>query len=234
LLYTHTAYSVLPSLHPRLSYDPVGDFSPVSLVAVFPNILIVNNAVPARSVKELIALARAQPGKLNYAAGTTGGTAHLAGELFKSMAGLDIVHIPYKGTGAQLIAVVGGESHLSFATVPAALPHVKGARVRAVAIAATRRSPVLPDLPTVAESGLRGFDVSAWNGILAPRGTPRAIVDRLNRELRRIVGMPEVHQRALAQGAEMTAGTPDQFSATIRSEIRKWAKVVKSAGLKPE
>lgn len=232
LLYAHTAYSVLPSLHQKLSYHPVQDFAPVSLTALFPNLLIANNALPASSAKELIALARAQPGKLNYAAGTTGGTAHLAGELFKSMAGVNIVHIPYKGTGLQITAVISGESHVTFATLPAALPHVKAGRVRALAVAAARRSPALPDLPTVAESALPGFDVSAWNGILGPRGTPPATVDRLNRELHRIVAIPEVRERALAQGAELMANTPEQFASHIKAEIAKWSKVVKSAGIR--
>jgi tripartite-type tricarboxylate transporter receptor subunit TctC len=232
LLYAHTAYSVLPSLHLKLNYHPVRDFAPVSLTALFPNLLIANNALPAKSAKELIALARAQPGKLNYAAGTAGGTAHLAGELFKSMAAVDIVHIPYKGTGLQITAVISGESHVTFATLPAALPHVKAGRVRALAVAAARRSPALPELPTVAESALPGFDVSAWNGILAPRGTPRATVDRLNRELHRIVAIPDVRERAFAQGAELTANTPEQFAAHIKAEIAKWGTVVKSAGIR--
>lgn len=158
----------------------------------------------------------------------------MAGELFKSMAGVDIVHVPYKGTGAQLTAVLSGESHLTFATVPAALPHINGGRVRALALAAAKRSPALPDLPTVSESALPGFDVSAWNGVLAPRGTPRAVVDRLNQELRRIAAIPDVRDRALAQGAELAAGTPEQLAGYIRAEIAKWARVVKFAGIKPE
>jgi tripartite-type tricarboxylate transporter receptor subunit TctC len=235
LLYAHTVYSVLPSLYRKLSYDPVKDFAPIGLVALFPNVLIVNNAVPARSVKELIALARSQPGKLNYAAGTTGGVAHLSGEMFKSMAGVDIIHVPYKGTGALLVAVIGGESQLSFATLPASMPHVRAGRVRALAISADRRSPVLPDLPTVSESGLPGFDVSAWNGVLAPRGTPRSVVEQLNRELRRIVALPAATERARAEGAEIiTQGTPEQFAAYIQSQIAKWAKVVKFADIRPD
>ncbi len=234
LLYAHTAYSVLPSLHKDLTYHPIRDFAPVGLVALFPNLLIVNNALPVKSTKELIALAKAQPGKLNYAAGTTGGTAHLAGELLKSMAGVNIVHVPYKGTGAQLTAVISGESHMTFATLPAALPHVKSGRVRALAIAAAKRSPALPELATISESALPGFDVSAWNGVLSPRATPRAIVDRLNRELHRIVAIAEVRERAAAQGAELAAGTPEQFTAYIQSQIAKWTKVVRFAGVRPD
>lgn len=234
LLYTHTSHSVLPSLHKKLPYDTVRDFAPVSLFAIFPGVLIVNNAVPVKSVKELIELAKAQPGKLNYASGTTGATAHLSGELFNYMAGISIVNVPYKGTGAQLTAVVSGEVHLTFASMPAALPHVRSGRVRALAVGSAKRSPTLPDLPTVAETALPGFDVSAWNGILAPRGTPRAVVDRLNQELHRIIQLPEIRKRAAAQGAELVASTPDEFSAHIKAQIAKWAKVVEFAGMRAD
>ena len=234
LLYAHTVFSVLPSLQPGLNYNPARDFAPVGLVALFPNVLIVNNALAVRSVKELIALARAQPGKLNYAAGTAGGVAHLSGELFKAMAGVNIVHVPYKGTGALLIAVIAGESHMTFGTLPAALPHVKAGRVRALAVTGARRSPVLPDLPTVAEAALPGFDVSAWNGVIAPRGVPRAIVERLNGELRRFVAIPEVRERALAEGAETASGSPEAFAAFLHAQIAKWGKVVRFAAMRPE
>ncbi|HSN41471.1 MAG TPA: tripartite tricarboxylate transporter substrate binding protein [Burkholderiales bacterium] len=234
LLYTHTSYSVLPSLHKKLPYDPVRDFAPVSLFAIFPGVLIVNNAVPVMSVKELIALAKSQPGKLNYASGTTGATAHLSGELLKSMAGINIVNVPYKGTGAQLAAVIGGEVQMTFASMPAALPHIRAGRVRALAVGSAKRSPALPDLPTVAETALPGFDVSAWNGILAPRGTPRAIIDRLNQELRRITRLAEVRERAAAHGAELVTSTPGEFAAYLKAQIAKWAKVVGFAGVRAD
>lgn len=234
LLYTHTSHSVLPSLHKKLPYDPRRDFQPITLLALFPGVLVVNNNVPAKTVKELISLAKAQPGKLNYAAGTTGASAHLSGELFKTMAGVDIVHIPYKGTAAQLTSVIAGESQLTFASLPAALPHVQSGRVRALAIGSAKRSPTLPDLPTVAESGLPGFDVSAWNGILAPRGTPRPIVDRLNAEIHRIAQLPEVKKRAAEQGAELAVDTPEQFGAYIEAQIEKWGKVVRSSGMRAD
>jgi tripartite-type tricarboxylate transporter receptor subunit TctC len=185
-------------------------------------------------VKELIALAKAQPGKLNYAAGTTGASAHLAGELLKSMAHVDIVHVPYKGTGAQLTSVISGETQMTFASLPAALPHVQAGRVRALAIGSAKRSPALPNLPTVAESALPGFDVSAWNGVLAPKGTPRAIVTRLNAELRRVAGLRDVQQRAAAQGAELATDTPEEFGAFIRAQIEKWGKVVRGSGMKAD
>ena len=234
LLYTHTSHSVLPSLHEKLPYDPLRDFQPITRLALFPGALIVNNNVPVRNVKELIALAKAQPGKLNYAAGTTGASAHLSGELFKTMAGVNIVHIPYKGTAAQLTSVIAGESQLTFASLPAALPHVQSGRVRALAIGSAKRSPTLPNLPTVAESGLPGFDVSAWNGILAPRGTPRAIVDKLNAEIHRIAQLSEVKKRAAEQGAELAVDTPEQFGTYIKAQIEKWGKVVRASGMRAD
>lgn len=234
LLYTHTSFSVLPSLHKKLPYDPVRDFTPVSLFAVFPGVLIVNNVLPVKSVRELIDLAKSQPGKLNYASGTTGATAHLSGELLKSMADINIVNVPYKGTGAQLAAVISGEVQMTFASMPAALPHIRAGRMRALALGSARRSPALPDLPTVAEAALPGFDVSAWNGILAPRGAPRATIDRLNQELRRIAQIPEIRDRAAAQGAELVTNTPTEFAIYIKAQIAKWAKVVKFAGVRAD
>jgi len=234
LLYTHTSHSVLPSLHKKLPYDTLKDFQPVALVALFPGVLVVHPALPVKNVKELIALAKSRPGKLNYAAGTTGATAHLSGELFKTMAGIDIVHVPYKGTAAQITAVIAGESQFTFASLPAALPHVQSGRVRAIAIGSAKRSPTLPDLPTVAETALPGFDVSAWNGILAPRGTPREIVMKLNAEIARIAKLPDVKERAASQGAEMTIETPEYFGTYIKGQVEKWGKVVRSSGMKAD
>jgi len=234
LLYTHTSHSVLPSLHKKLPYDTLKDFQPVALVALFPGVLVVHPALPVKNVKELIALAKSRPGKLNYAAGTTGATAHLSGELFKTMAGIDIVHVPYKGTAAQITAVIAGESQFTFASLPAALPHVQSGRVRAIAVGSAKRSPTLPDLPTVAETALPGFDVSAWNGILAPRGTPREIVMKLNAEIARIAKLPDVKERAASQGAEMTIETPEYFGNYIKAQVEKWGRVVRSSGMKAD
>jgi tripartite-type tricarboxylate transporter receptor subunit TctC len=234
LLYTHTSFSVLPSLHKKLPYDSIRDFQPIGRLAFFPGVLIVNNKLPVKSVKELIAMAKAQPGKLNYAAGTTGATAHLSGELLRTMAGIDIVHVPYKGTGAQLTSVISGETQFTFASLPAALPHVQAGRVRALAIGSAKRSPTLPNLPTVSESALPGFDVSAWNGVLAPRGTPRAIVDKLNREIRRIAELPDVKERAASQGAELAVDTPEEFGAHIKAEIAKWGKLVRASHMRAD
>lgn len=231
ILYTHTSFSVMPSLHKKLPYDTVKSFDRVSLFALFPGVLLVNNSLPVKSVQELIAYAKARPGKVNYAAGTTGATAHLSGELLKSMARIDIVHVPYKGTGGQLTSVVAGETQFTFASVPAALPFVKAGRARAIAVGSAKRSAALPDIQTVAESGLPGFDVSAWNGVMAPRGTPPAVIDRLGREMKRVVSLPEMKDRAAAQGAELTWTTPQEFTAYLNGQVAKWGKLVHESGL---
>ncbi len=232
LLYTHTSFSVIPSLHQKLSYDSIKSFERVGLFAQFPGVLLVNNNLPIKSVKDLIAYAKARPGKVNYAAGTTGATAHLAGELFKSMANVNIVHVPYKGTGGQLTSVVSGETQMTFASVPAALPFVKSGRARAIALGSAKRSAALPDLPTVAESGLPGFDLSAWNGVMAPRGTPNAIIMQINREMRRIIEIPEIRERAAAQGADLVVNSPQEFTTYVQAQIQKWAKLVRESGMK--
>ncbi len=231
ILYTHTSFSVMPSLHKTLPYDTVKSFERISLFALFPGVLLVNNNLPVKSVKELIAYAKANPGKINYAAGTTGASAHLAGALFKSMAGIDIVHVPYKGTGAQLISVTSGETQMTFATVPAALPMVKSNRARAIAVGSVKRSGALPSIPTVAEAGLPGFDVSAWNGVMAPAGTPATIIKKLNGEMLRVAGLAEVKERAIVQGAELATTTPQEFTRHLQAEIVKWGKLVRESGL---
>ena len=231
VLYTHTSFSVMPSLHKKLPYDTLKSFERVSLFALFPGVLLVNNNVPAKNVKELIALAKAQPGKVNYAAGTTGASAHLAGELFKSMAKVNIVHVPYKGTGAQLTSVASGETQMTFATIPAALPFVKAGRARALAVGSAKRSAALPDTPTVSESGLPGFDISAWNGVMAPLNTPAPVIERLGREMKRAVSLPEMKERAAVQGAELTWTTPQEFTKHLQSEVAKWGKLVREAGI---
>lgn len=234
LLYTHTSHSVLPSLHAKLPYDTIRDFQPVALVAIFPGVLVVNNQLPVKSVKELIALARAKPGQLNYATGTTGATAHLSGELFKAMAKIDVVQVPYKGTATQLTAVIAGESQFTFASLPAAMPLVQSNRVRAIAVGSARRTPALPDLPTIAETVLPGFDVSAWNAVFAPKGTPRPVVERIRKEFARIIVLPDMKERAAGQGAELMASTPEELAHHLRTQIDKWAPIVKAAGIKPD
>ena len=231
IILTNTAHSVLPSLHKTLPYDPIKDFAPVSLVALTHSLLLVNPNVPVKNVKELIALAKAQPGKLNYASGTTGASAHFGAELLKLMAGVNIVQVPYKGTAGQLTALIAGEVQMSFVTMPSALPHVQAGRLRAIAIGSPKRSPVLPDLPTVAET-LPGFDIGAWNGVLAPAHTPKPIIARLNAEIVKMVNNPEIKEHASAQGAELVADTPEEFTAYINKQIARFAEVVKATGMR--
>jgi tripartite-type tricarboxylate transporter receptor subunit TctC len=233
ILMSNTSHSVLPSLHAKLPYDPIKDFAPVSLVALSHSLLLVHPSLPVKSVRELIELARAQPGKLNYASGTTGASAHFGAELLKLMAGVNIVQVPYKGTAGQLTALLGGEVQMTFSTMPPALPLVQAGRLRAIAIGSPKRSSALPDVPTVAET-LPGFDIGAWNGILAPAGTPQAIIMRLNAEIVKITNNREARERATSQGAELVSDTPQEFAAYIKTQIARFAKVVKATGMRPD
>ena len=234
ILMSNTSHSVLPSLHAKLPYDSIKDFAPVSLVALTHSLLIVIPSLPVKSVKELIDLAKAQPGKLNYASGTTGASAHYGAELFKLMAGVNIVQVPYKGTAASVTALLSGEVQMSFVTMPSALPHVNAGRLRVLAIGSPKRSPALPDVPTVAESGLPGFDIGAWNGILAPAHTPQAIVMRLNAEIVKMTKNPEYKEHASSQGAELIGDTPLEFTAYVKEQIARFAKVVQATGMRPD
>ena len=234
ILMSNTSHSVLPSLHAKLPYDPLKDFAPVSLVALTHSLLLVNPALPVKSVRELIELARAQPGKLNYASGTTGASAHFGAELLKLMAKVNIVQVPYKGTAGQLTALIAGEVQMSFVTMPSALPHINAGRLRVLAIGSPRRSPTLPDVPTVAESGLPGFDIGAWNGILAPARTPPAIVARLNAEIVKMTNDPVTKEHASSQGAELVSDTPQEFAVYIKAQIARFAQVVKATGMRAD
>jgi len=222
------------SLYRNLPFDPVADFAPVSLVAATPNVLVVHPSTAARTVKGLIALARARPGTLNFASAGNGSSSHLAGELFRVLAGAEIVHVPYKGAGPAMLDVLSGQVQLYFATLPAALPHVKSGKLAAVAVTSARRSPALSDLPTVAESGVPGYEASTWYGVLAPARTPAAAVERLHGDIVRILAQPEFRERLQAQGFDPVGSSPEEFRAFIRSEIAKWGKVVRDAGIRPE
>ena len=234
LLFANLAQSLMATLHSKLTFDPLRDFTPVAFIGLTDSVLVTNVNLPVKTVPELIAYAKARPGSLNYAGGTTGATAHLAGELFKMMTGLNITHVPYKGTGAAITALIGGETQMAFLSLPPCVPLIQSGRLRGVAIGSARRSPAVPELPTVAESGLPGFDVSAWNGILAPRGLPRPLVTRLNREFNRITGNPEVKEKALAQGTELESQTPEQFGAFLIAQTAKWTRVAKAAGMRAD
>jgi tripartite-type tricarboxylate transporter receptor subunit TctC len=226
--------AISPSFFRKLAFDPIGSFAPVGMVASVPLLLVVHPSLPATSVKELIALAKAYPGKFNYASVGTGSPQHLSAELFKSAAGVGLVHVPYKGGGPATSAVLSGEAHLFFAGMPPALPHVKAGRLRALAVSTVRRSSSAPDVPTVSEAGLPGFEADNWNAMLAPRGTPQPIVDRLNRVLYKILGLSEIQALLIQTGAEAAYSTPQELAERIRFETVKWGKVARAAGVKPE
>jgi tripartite-type tricarboxylate transporter receptor subunit TctC len=221
------------SLFRKIGFDPVKDFAPISLVAVTPNILVVHPSVAVKTVKDLIALAKSRPGTLNFPSAGLGSSSHLAGEMLKSMAGVDMVHVPYKGGGPALIALISGQVQIMFATMPAAMPHVKSGKVRPVAVTTARRSSAMPELPTIAEAGVAGYEAATWYGLLAPAGTPRAVVGRLHGEVAKILG-GETRERLAALGFEPAGTTPGEFAAYIKSEIVKWAKVIKDANIHPE
>ena len=219
----------------NLSYDPLRDFTPVSMCYFSPLYLVVHPSVPANSVKELIALAKARPGKLTFASIGRGGSIHLAGELFRSMAGLDLTHIPYKGSAPALTDVIGGQVDLMFDAGLSALPQVRAGKLRALALTGAKRSDSTPDLPTVAEAGpLPGYEATIWFGIVAPAGTPRDIVQRLSQEIGRVLRQPALRQRFAPVGVELSPGTPEEFADIIRGEIPKWGKVMRDANIAPE
>lgn len=232
LLIIASSFSINPSMYSKLPFDPVRDFAPVTLLSWYPNVLVVHPSVPANSVRELIALAKAKPGTLNYASGGTGTGTHLSAELFKTTAGISAVHVAYKGGGPANNAVVAGEVQYMFATIASVLPIVKAGRLRALAVTSARRSPAAPDLPSMAEAGLAGYDERTWNGLLAPARTPPAIVNKLSAEVAALLKSPETRERLAAQGAEPGGNRPAEFAAIIKSEIAKWARVVREAGIK--
>jgi tripartite-type tricarboxylate transporter receptor subunit TctC len=216
------------SLYKRLGFDPIKDFTPVIFVATQPNILVVHPSLPARNVKELIALAKARPGQLNYSGSGVGAAAHLAAELFKSMSGTDIVHISYKSAAPALTDLMAGHTQLMFASALSVMPLVKANRVRALAVTTPKRSRLLPELPTVAEAGVPGFEATTWHGVLVTAGTPAPIVERLNVEINKLLQTADIRDKLTALGAEIVGGSPKDFADHIRREIPRWAKVVKS------
>jgi tripartite-type tricarboxylate transporter receptor subunit TctC len=219
------------SLYGHLSFDPLEDLAPIILVGAQPNILVVHPSLPVHSVAELIALAKAQPGRLDYASSGNGTPSHLSAELFKTMTGTDMVHVAYRGGVPALTDVIAGQGvQLMFATAVSALPFIRAGQLRALAVTSATRSPLLPDLPTLQEAGLPGYESTAWHGVVAPAGTPAAIIDRLNIEIGVILTLPEIRQVLSTQGIDIIGGTPAQFSAYIRAEIPKWAEIVRRSG----
>lgn len=227
-------YAFAPAMIAKLPFDMTSAFAPVSMLAVTPLLVVVHPSLPVRDMKTLIALARQQPGKLTYASGGIGGSAHLATELFRSLTGTDVVHVPYKGTGAAIADLVGGQVPLCFCTLPSVLGQTRSGRLRALAVTTSKRSASIPEIPTVAEAGVSGYEMGQWYGLLAPAGTSAAIIDRLNAEAGRALQHPELRKRFLTEGAETAHGTPAAFGAFFQAEIVQWMRVAKQAGINPQ
>jgi len=227
-------HAINPTLYASIPYDAIRDFQPVTQVASTPNVLIVNPSIPAGNVREFIAYAKANPGKLNFGSGSTGSAGHLAGELFKTMAGVDMTHVPYKGAAPAMQDLIAGRVQLMFDNYASASAQVKAGKVRALAVTTAKRSTLAPDLPTIAESGLPGFDINTWFGIFLPAGTPREVVDRLHDEFARALNLPDIREKMVNLGAEPVGNKPEEFAAYIRSEAEKYARVIKASGAKAD
>lgn len=233
LVATITTLAVTPALQKKLPYDPERDFAPISMLATQPYLLAVTNSLPAPSVKQLVAHAKANPGKLSFGSAGVGAGAHLAGEMLKHMAGISVVHVPYKGTGPAITDLISGQIAYMFGGISAIHPHVQAGRLRALAVSSARRSPSLPDMPTIAEGGVTGYGTNSWNSLVAPRGTPQAVVARLNADIIAALSQPEVRDRLRAQGIDTDPGTPAQLAAHIQSERARFDKLIKAIGLQP-
>ena len=234
LLVVAASITINPSLRKDLPFDTLRDFAPIAQLSRFPNMLAVHPSLAVKSVQDVIALAKAKPGALNYASSGSGTGTHMSAELFKMMTGVNMVHIPYKGGGPAITATVAGETQLNFGTTVGLLPHARSGKLRAIAVTTTKRSPAAPEVPTFAESGLPGYDHGPWNGFLAPAKTPAMIVARLNAEAVRAVQSAEIKKVFAHEGAEPVGNSPEEFQSVIREELSRWAKVIKAAGIKPE
>ncbi|MGZ5139702.1 MAG: Bug family tripartite tricarboxylate transporter substrate binding protein, partial [Burkholderiales bacterium] len=225
---------VNPSLYKKLSYDPLNDFAPIAIIASLPNMLVVHPSLPVKNVKDLIALAKVHPGQLTYASGGNGTSNHLAGELLKYLAGVNVTHVPYKGGGPAVLAVLTGEVTMLFATMPSAMAQVKDKRLKALAVTSRKRSSAAPELPTMIEAGVKDFDVSIWIGIMAPHGSPEVAIARLNKEVGKALQAPEVASRLRSEGYEPVGSTPNEMTVSIKTESAIWARVIKAAGIKAD
>jgi len=234
LMVTAGTHAINASLFKNLPYDPVKDFVHINFTATAPNVLIVNNSVPANSVKDLIKLAKEKPGQLTFGSAGSGSTLHLSGELFKSMAGVDITHVPYKGGAPAMTDMLGERLTMMFDSISQAVPHIKAGKVRALAVTSAKRSESLPNVPTIAEAGVPGYESTAWFGVVAAASTPKEIVTKLNIEINKALADPEVKEKLLALGTEPVGGTPEQFTAHVTAEVVKWAKVVEASGAKAD
>ena len=226
--------AVGPALYPKLAYDPVRDFAPVTMIASFPNLLVANPGLPFKTVPELVAYAKSRPGTLNFASAGAGTSTHLAGELFKSVAGIDVVHVPYKGGAAAMTDIIAGQVAYYFGTMPSSMPLAKAGKLRALAVTSLTRSPAAPEVPTIAESGYPKFETAAWYGLMFPTGTPREIVARTNAATMVVLALPDIRERLVHEGSEPLGSTPAQFGAYIKAEIAQWSGVVKAAHLKAD
>ena len=223
-----------PHLHAKLPYDVQRDFKLVTQLVATPNLLVVHPSMTARSVKEVVELAKAKPGQLAYASGGTGTSNHLSWEMLKFYTGIELVHVPFKGTGPALTSVLGGQTQMMFSNMLPAMPHVRSGRLVGLAVTSAERSPAAPNLPTVAESGIPGYETTSWHGVVVPAGTPNAVVKRLYTELRQITQQPDVKGRFAQDGTQVVGSTPEEYAATVKSESAKWAKIIKAAGIKAE
>jgi tripartite-type tricarboxylate transporter receptor subunit TctC len=231
LMGTAATHAINPGLYPQLSFDPVSDFAPITLAAVVPNIVVVANALPVKNLQSLIAHAKANPGRLSYGSPGQGSAGHLSAELFKSMAGIDMAHVAFKGSAPTLQELVGGRIQVVIDNMPPYLPQVKAGKIRALAVTSSKRSPAAPDLPTVEEAGLKGYEASAWFGLFAPAGTPSEVITKLGAESQRILGLPDVRERLLGLGAQPVGNSPDEFARFLRDEIAKWRAVILRANV---
>jgi len=232
LLVTTTSFTIVPSLTDKLPYDPAKDFEPITLINTTPLVLVVNPGVPAKSVKELIALAKARPGALNFGSAGSGGSNHLAGELFNVMTGVKIVHVPYKGNAPALNDLVGGHVDIVFNGLTSAVPLIKAGRLRPLAVTSLTRSSALPDIPTLDELGLKGFQAVAWNGLSAPARTPKDVIRRINADVLKVIRSPEFVERLTAEGSDAVGDSPEQFAAFLQEETARWNKLIKFANIK--
>jgi len=234
LLSSIATHAIAPNLYAKPGYDPVKDFAPITLLAIAPTVLCVNPSVPVRSVKELIALAKAKPGQLRFASGGAATPPHMAGEIFASMTGVKLLHVPYKGGGPAIAAMIGGETNMMFDTAASILPHVRAGKLRALAIARPARLPEYPGLPTFAEAGVPGYEVNAWYSMHAIAGTPKPVIAKWNAELRRILKLPDIQERLKQLGSEPVGNSPEEFAKFVRAEHAKYARAIREAGVKVE
>jgi tripartite-type tricarboxylate transporter receptor subunit TctC len=230
LLVTTIGFAINAGLQ-KLPYDPIGDFTPVTELASLPLVLVVHASVPATNLQEFIALAKSKPGGWDYASSGTGTSPHLAAEMFKSMAGIELVHVPFKGNAEAMNSLMGGHVKIYFALVPAVLQHIKTGALRAIAVTTEERLPYLPDVPTIAELGFPGYEISSWQGVFAPAGTPKDVVGKIKGELVRMLNVPEIRRRISQEGADPVGSTPDAFATRVKNEITKWTKVIKTSGI---